>query len=1309
MDATRVKAQIRLAAQRAGQLQAKKDSQGQITRGDIVTLLREGNVSLARAKAQKLIREDALGDVLEVMGMHLGVIIERFSELEQSTPPSPPMVEAASTIIYAAPHVECKELLVVRDVLVQQLGPDFARSATTNRDNYVSSKAVRALNIPMPSIASLDEFLSAIAKSAGVKWTPDPSPEQRVDALSELLDPSSAVPVVDLPRLRSLCIHGIPDHPPWLRPRIWRLLLGTLPVLRASWPAETKKHRTSYHDLVSRLLEPFSTLPPPQKPLAPLDDELLKVYRELNRVPRSLFSTLEEDSEASESPPVEDASSEDERLPCLDNLNNRLRLIQEAESGGPSEKYTPEIRLESGDDPEQSAATESPQQTASTTLFPSQVFNATPAPERHSSALLRLLYIHTRLNPAHRSPHIASLLLPVYTVLGRELDTQDLAHVEADTFWVFEAMVSEFSELEDEEGGAVWMQRLGERLAWADEDLSEDLRAKGLDPALPHYSYRWLAPILTHTLPLTDVFAVWDALFSRPSPTKSSNPKLDYLLDICTGMLIRAKMPLARLGKPTYKASGLWTEDHSLPPPSPLRAWERSDAFMEGMTFLQTYPVDAVGGVDSILATAVELLRRREQQMKLTTVANVGLGTRLRDTMWRGFTNQVTDVSPEEDEDEDENEEEEEEEEEDDGNQTETGQTRKMSGLTSRLADTVWKGFTNQSSLDTPASPEPPRSPLPTSSLSPTSPAGPASGLTSRLATTVWRGITNQSSMDVPPSPIPPSSPAGSRPQSPSPSHAPITESPSPASARSSIWGYAEKLKDSDTAATLAKVSTNWQVRALQAWNRNSTSGILTTPSSPAGLSVGRWELPEGDRRDSFGSTVSERVGGASNRGSIFRPGHSDVYSPPPRPAFFRPPRDSMFPQPRRELSGHGSSNDDESPKSEGGILDKTKHLQASLASLTGLQQPSPKPRPKSGPRPLLLSSSSLLTGSSRASMVATPSNAPVPDSRQWSEVMHAKGHAVRSPSQSSTSTSLSISRLGDRLDSESETAASRVVPLHRSRSPMAPSFRLPGERPDSTSSTTSSDNASSRLSSGSRVTARQQADSSSEKGWGRMDVPDSPATLTSSPPPRTPTTSMLFSKGISIEDPDHPRGSVVLGESQDSPVDAPFEGAKVSRQTTPPMAESDASEASDSPARTPSRSARTRYRKVPTRLAALRIQDDMQPNAVVEPPTPSPNSLIPEAVEYDMASTPKAATFDISGSPAVASRPRSPRRVRKISTEGRDVRARKISSEGRVRKTSSEGRRVTDSGAEEGDDEGYDDFLSAYESEDGIEKDRRE
>lgn len=114
-------AQFRIAAQRLGQLQDKFESQAQITKGDIATLLRQGNIGLARAKAENVIKDEIHTDLLQTLEMYLGVVLEQFAEIEKkylnphcqaasSHPlditrliPSPSLVEAASGIIYAAP------------------------------------------------------------------------------------------------------------------------------------------------------------------------------------------------------------------------------------------------------------------------------------------------------------------------------------------------------------------------------------------------------------------------------------------------------------------------------------------------------------------------------------------------------------------------------------------------------------------------------------------------------------------------------------------------------------------------------------------------------------------------------------------------------------------------------------------------------------------------------------------------------------------------------------------------------------------------------------------------------------------------------------------------------------------------------------------------------------------------------------------------------------------------------------------------------------------------------------------------------
>lgn len=78
-----IQAQLRLTAQRLGLLQDKLEAQAQITRRDIGILLQQSNVSIARAKAQKLMREDILSGLYQSMEMHVGVILGHLGEFER--------------------------------------------------------------------------------------------------------------------------------------------------------------------------------------------------------------------------------------------------------------------------------------------------------------------------------------------------------------------------------------------------------------------------------------------------------------------------------------------------------------------------------------------------------------------------------------------------------------------------------------------------------------------------------------------------------------------------------------------------------------------------------------------------------------------------------------------------------------------------------------------------------------------------------------------------------------------------------------------------------------------------------------------------------------------------------------------------------------------------------------------------------------------------------------------------------------------------------------------------------------------------
>ena len=91
-------AQFRFAAQKLGQLQDKFESQAQVTKGDIATLLRQGNIGLARAKAESVIKDEIHTDLLQVLEMYLGVVLEQFAEIEKKYS-NPCRISASSQLL----------------------------------------------------------------------------------------------------------------------------------------------------------------------------------------------------------------------------------------------------------------------------------------------------------------------------------------------------------------------------------------------------------------------------------------------------------------------------------------------------------------------------------------------------------------------------------------------------------------------------------------------------------------------------------------------------------------------------------------------------------------------------------------------------------------------------------------------------------------------------------------------------------------------------------------------------------------------------------------------------------------------------------------------------------------------------------------------------------------------------------------------------------------------------------------------------------------------------------------------------------
>ena len=214
-----------------------------------------------------------------------------------------------------------------------------------------------------------------------------------------------------------------------------------------------------------RLLSPF-TAPEATSTMSSLDVTLLDISKQLSRIPSTLFLHLDRAPDISTLCPLYDDAPDDIKIHYANILELRLGVLQDEEKG--ESVMIPEIRVEIHDssddmDPGNNAK--------DTTILPSNAFHLPGVHPGHSSALLRILYLHATINPGVLSPHVPSLLMPIYAVLAQEVQPEHSAHIEADAFWLFEAMLGEFVEFEDEQAITTWLHKFAERVAWADSDL----------------------------------------------------------------------------------------------------------------------------------------------------------------------------------------------------------------------------------------------------------------------------------------------------------------------------------------------------------------------------------------------------------------------------------------------------------------------------------------------------------------------------------------------------------------------------------------------------------------------------------------------------------------------------------------------------------------------------------------------------------------------------------------------------------------------------------------------------------------------
>ena len=168
----KIKVQLKLSISRLRMVQAKDEALAKQSRRSMAQLLEQGKVESARIRVENIIRSDMNSELLEYLELYCELLIARGGLLEAKEC-DPGLEEAVKSIMFAAPKIEgVKELSVVRGLLAEKYGKEFAVQAVENSDGKVAERVAERLRVEPPQRELVDQYLSVIAETYNVDWPP---------------------------------------------------------------------------------------------------------------------------------------------------------------------------------------------------------------------------------------------------------------------------------------------------------------------------------------------------------------------------------------------------------------------------------------------------------------------------------------------------------------------------------------------------------------------------------------------------------------------------------------------------------------------------------------------------------------------------------------------------------------------------------------------------------------------------------------------------------------------------------------------------------------------------------------------------------------------------------------------------------------------------------------------------------------------------------------------------------------------------------------------------------------------------------
>ncbi|KAG0478067.1 hypothetical protein HPP92_012786 [Vanilla planifolia] len=177
---TKLKTFLGLAVSRVAVLRNHRQSRSAQAQADVAHLLLLGQQDRALLRAEMVIKERNMLDVLAMVETYCHLLTDRAFLLHNQKECPEELKEAAAGLAFVASRCrDMPELREVRRIFSSRFGKEFSTAATELRNNCgVSSKIVQKFSTRQPSLESRIQVTKEIAKEKGIKVEIiEPSPE----------------------------------------------------------------------------------------------------------------------------------------------------------------------------------------------------------------------------------------------------------------------------------------------------------------------------------------------------------------------------------------------------------------------------------------------------------------------------------------------------------------------------------------------------------------------------------------------------------------------------------------------------------------------------------------------------------------------------------------------------------------------------------------------------------------------------------------------------------------------------------------------------------------------------------------------------------------------------------------------------------------------------------------------------------------------------------------------------------------------------------------------------------------------------